>query len=257
MHKALKNSILVLENINNEIGIDMKKYQNSEISDKITNLLMIQKYAVSSLVKPTVISFGAFIIGFFILNLEIFGLIVYTIFGSILFFFTGIFYGILRLLSKLKNDLHVITNFALETTTNIISDLNHINHEVKSNVKNPYGLIFEGTIAAIVSPAVCNALGKIPLVGNTLITGSDKVLGIVVTNFKNQENKMNFSTSLVGTATIIVEKANLVENFIISFSTTVDKTIDKGFKYVHAPVKYCFIGTTVCTLCLMVSFYIF
>lgn len=257
MHKALKNSALVLARINNEIGIDMTKYQNSEILDKITGLLMIQKYAISSLVKPTVISFFAFIVGFYILNLEILGVIIYTLFGSILFFFMGILYGILRLLSKLKNDLHTITNFALETTSNIIADLNHVNHHVKTNVQQPYGLIFEGTVAALVSPAVCKALGRIPFVGNMLITGSDKVLGIVVTNFKIQESKMNFSSFLGDTEIIITQKANLVEEFINSFSATVDKTIDNGFKIIHAPIKYSFLGTAVFTICLLLSLHIF
>lgn len=256
MHKALKNSILVLERINDETGIDMTKYQNSEIIEKITNLLIIQKYAVSSLIKPTIISFFLFITGFFILNIEIIGIIIYTLFGSILFFFMGISYGILRLLSKLKNDLHVITDFALETTTNILKDLNHVNHQLKNDVQNPYGLIFEGTIAVIVSPAVCKVLGKVPLVGNILITGSHKVLSIVVTNFKNQETKMNFSSSSLGTTGAIAEKVDLVENFITSFSNTVDKTINKAFIYLHSPVKYCLIGTTTCTICLMLSLHI-
>lgn len=257
MHKALKKSILVLERINDEIGIDMTKYQNNEIIEKIISLLIIQKYAVSSLIKPTIISFFLFITGFFILNIEIIGIIIYTLFGSILFFFMGISYGILRLLSKLKNDLHVITDFALETTTNILKDLNHVNHQLKNDVQNPYGLIFEGTIAVIVSPAICKVLGKVPLVGNILITGSHKVLGIVVTNFKNQETKMNFPSALLDTRNVIAETVDLVENFITSFSTTVDKTINKAFIYLHSPVKYCLIGITFFTICLMLSLHIF
>ena len=257
MHKALKNSMVVLENINTEIGIDMTKYQNTEIMGKITSLLMIQKYTFSSLVKPTAVSFFAFVAGFFILNLEIFGLIIYTLFGSILFFLMGIFYGILKLLAKLKNDLRVITDFALDTTTNIVADINHVNIHMKDNVKNPLGLILEGTIAAIISPAVCTALGKIPIAGNMLISGSHKILDIVVSNFKIQENKINFSKLLGDSTSLVAEKANVVDDFFISFSATVEKTINKGFRYIHSPVKYAFIGTTVCTICLVSLIYIF
>lgn len=237
MHKSLKKSLIVLEQVNNELGIDMTKYQNNELLLRVTNLIMIQKSFFSSFATPVLISLTIFIVGFFVLDLHIIGSIIFGIFGFLLYAFIGVLFGIFRMLSRLKNDIRSVVSVALQTTQNILTDLNVANKHFKKDVENPIGLVFEGTIASIITPVICSTFDKIPLIGNFLIGGSDKVLNLIVANFKKYESKMKISTFLDSKSTFLEKKGENLDQFVNTFSGTIDSTIEKGFNFLQKPTK--------------------
>lgn len=243
MKNLPQKSIDLLSHINNEIGIDIYKYGNDEVLGKIAGMISFQTYAVSSLYKPLLIAFGLFIFGFFVLEMGWIGHILYGLLGLILFLSCGLFYGILSLTSKLKIDLQCITKFGLDTTRYIVSDLNQVNTRLREDIPNPVSLIFEGAIAAFLAPAISQNCSKIPFAGKVITSGSDKALGIVVSNLKKQEDKMNFFGKIANASSELSFKCDEVEHFLQDFSTKVENIINTGVKGVQLPFRIAMYGT--------------
>ncbi|MBA5247844.1 hypothetical protein H1R16_05565 [Marnyiella aurantia] len=242
MYNLPQKSVNLLAHINNDLGIDITKYKNGEVMGKVADLMLIQNYALSSMYKPILLSLAIYIFGFFVLSLEIVGFFVYGIVGLVGFFLIGLLYGIIKLLSCLKNDLLSITHFALDTTQLMISDFKTASNTVRDDIKNPIGLVFEGAIAAFVSPFVTTQCRRIPLAGNILLSGSDKILNGVVANLKKQENKYDFKSKFAGTTQRISERSSGVESFLSTFSSNVNRVVGTSFRLIQLPFRFALIG---------------
>lgn len=256
MKKYAEKSLKVLEHVNNEIGIDISKYRNTEIIGKIKNLVMIQKYSISHLYKPVLFSLLLYALGFFIFSFELLGAIVYGILGFLLFVANGITFGIIRILSNLKKDLKFIINTSLDFTLNVCSDVIHLNSNIK-NIESPIGLIFEGIVAAIVTPSLSSTFDKVPLLRGVLMYGSDKTLSIAVSQLKKQETKLGIKIFIHNRNDKMIAKSEMVQNFINSFKDKGDKVLDSGFSSVQIPLKIVFSISIIITCLFLIGCSIF
>ncbi|MGZ5192291.1 MAG: hypothetical protein ACXWVV_00130 [Kaistella sp.] len=243
MSNLPQKSMDLIAHINNEIGIDIHKYGNDEILGTVTGMMNVQSYAVSSLAKALFLAFCIYILGFFVLQMEWMGYILYGIFGFILFSIGGILYGILNLTSKLNSDLQCITKFGLDTTRFIVSDFNQINTRLRDDISNPISLIFEGAIAAFLAPTISLNCHKIPIAGKVIASGSDKALGMVVTNLRKQEDKMNFHGKMADGSKDLSVKCEEIEEFLEDFSTKVEIILNKSIKAIQMPFRVAMFGT--------------
>ncbi|GEM_PF-6578378 len=246
MKKYTEKSLIVIKHINNEIGIDMLKYQNNEIFSKILDILMIQKYSLKSIYKPLIISLILFTAGFFLFNLGKISILLYSIFGLLFCLLNALLFGIIKLLSNLKNDLKLIISSSIDLTKNICSDLSLVATNIQ-NCKNPGGLVFEGIIAATVTPSLIKTFIKVPIAGDILMNGSDKILSLTVNEFKKYEDKFGIQKFTEnGTAQLL--KTNLkIESYITEFSDKSNKYVDNVFGTIQLPFKIMFMLTTFLT----------
>jgi len=72
--------------IQNELGVDIKKYRDEEVVENLIELMNFPIYVTNWTLKPTLYSFIAFLIGFLLIDLDNkFENIIYTIAGFCLF----------------------------------------------------------------------------------------------------------------------------------------------------------------------------
>lgn len=243
MSNLPQKSLDLIAHINTEIGIDIHKYGNDEIFGKVTGMMNIQMYAVSTIFKAMFVAFGIYILGFFVLQMGWIGYTIYGILGFILFSIAGILYGILNLTSKLNSDLQTITKFGLDTTRLIVSDFNQINTRLRDDISNPISLVFEGAIAAFLAPTISQNCHKIPFAGKVIASGSDKALGMVVTNLRKQEDKMNFHGKMADGSKDLSVKCEEMEEFLEDFSIKVELILNKSIKVIQMPFRLAMFGT--------------
>lgn len=253
MKKFTEKSLKIIQHVNNEIGIDVTKYQNPEIIGKVTDLILIQNYSVKSFYKPVLISFLIYATGFFVFDFGKIGIFIYGFIGVFFFLFNGLIYGVLKLLSNLKKDLKFIINSSLDFTRNICADLNYLSTNVKE-IKNPIALVFEGIVAATVTPTLTKTFVKIPVVGGLFMGGSDKVFIVIIDQLKKHEDKSNIKKFIGTGSNQLTDVSSNIDNFINSFSGKTDNILNTGFRAFQFPIRVLFVCSIIMSFLFLLSF---
>ncbi len=238
------------QKIKSDLGIEISNYGGNDLLSKINDILFIQKYAISNIIKPLGISILLYILGFFILNLSIIGYAIYGLIGLVCFIILAICFGVFSLLNQLKNDIVEILKLAINPLQLAVNDLSE-NTEKISNQKNPLTLIFEGIIFIIITPQIFYVFNKIPFIGKFLSNGSEKILGMAVNSFRKQEDRLNLKNNKLNNITSKLENIN---SFTEKYINTIDKTLNKGINILKIPFKIPFVISLIILSIIIFSF---
>ncbi|WP_103866809.1 MULTISPECIES: hypothetical protein [Aquimarina] len=178
--------------IQNELGIDLKKYRNPEVVENIMDLLLFPKYILNWTMRPVLISFVIYIIGYFIIDLVHIEYILYAIIGLVLFLITGVLAGLWFLTFKLKSDINAIIQYTLDILKSCVVDISKLStNNLKENPKDTLQLLMKGITHIITIPVLTDVISKkIPLIGR-LINSIIKRILISISNklrFKSTED---------------------------------------------------------------------
>ncbi|MCR9250453.1 MAG: hypothetical protein NXI20_08505 [bacterium] len=181
--KNKKDVEILEERINNELGLDIRKYKNPEVVDSFVEILIFPKYVISWVIRPVLVFLLLFVAGYFIINITGFEFVLYSMFGLILFIASGVLTGLLILIWKMKSDMWGIIEYALDIMKSSVVDVNNVNSKLWSeNRKEAMSLLFQGIIHIVVLPTLAEVVaGKIPFVGG-LVTGLIKKILTILAN---------------------------------------------------------------------------
>ena len=233
LKKIFENSKIIFDRVKNELNIDLEQYRNFPLFSNITNILFIQKYAVSNILKPVLICLSLYVLSFFVLHLSAFEIFIFGILGLILFALLGLFIGLILLINNLKKDLFVITQQSTELLELIYTDLCNIHHSKK--LHQPLTLIFEGIMVGLVQPKVSTAL-NLPYVGGMMVSGVDKSIPFLIKNFKMQEEKYNLSANIENLGNKSLLKIEHFKEIINTYLERIKQEINKSFHYISVPI---------------------
>jgi len=179
------------DRIKEELGIDVQKYRNEEVVESFVELLVFPEYVITWVIRPILISFVIFLIGFFIFNLVHIEYFIYGVIGLVLFLSTGVLIGLLFLTWKMKSDIWGIVDYSLKIMKSAVNDMNQVNNQITiSNRKDINGLLFKGIIHIVTIPMMSKIISnKVPFVGGIVNRIVKKILVLVSDKIKfNEEN---------------------------------------------------------------------
>ena len=97
-------------------------------------------------------------------------MIIYILFGPLLFSLTAILFGILLILRKIKKDVLHIINYSFDILKQAISDLNQIKTDTSfKNLNQSVDLLFKGIMQLVTIPMITKAVNKKLIIGSKLI----------------------------------------------------------------------------------------
>lgn len=177
------------QKIKDELGIDVRKYRNQEVVENFVELLVFPEYIFSWTIRPIILSFVAFIVGFFVLDLVHIEYVLYGIFGLVLFLITGVLLGLLFLTWKMKSDMWGIIDYSLNIMKSAVNDINQVSHQVNAeNRKDVLGLLFKGVIHIVTIPMLSQVISdKVPLVGGIVNRFVKKLFTLLSDRFSFDE----------------------------------------------------------------------
>tara|TARA_B100001287_G_C22686402_1_gene533934 strand:+ start:6098 stop:6853 length:756 start_codon:yes stop_codon:yes gene_type:complete len=228
-----KKDIEVLEKrIIDELGIDLKRYQNEEVAQKFLEIIDFQNYVIKWTIRPLLISLIIFIVGFFILDLGVLGYLFYGIVGLILFFLSGFIAGLLFLIKKIKWDVQDIIDYSFEIMETALNDLGKID---KEKTKNVLDLLFKGVIHIIAFPTVAKIISEeVPII--------DKIINNIIYKILTSiSNKVKFNNDNLSEETDKkVSSSKSTDRYLSSISfakSGLEKIITLIFSIVKFPFK--------------------
>lgn len=177
------------QKIQQELGIDVRKYQNEEVIDSLSELIIFPIYALNWGLRAPLIALVIWIIGFFVVDLVHVEYPLYFVLGLILFLVNGILFGVLFLVKKLEVDLLKIVKHCLGILQSAVSDLQHTGKLMtyQNRVQN-FGLLFKGIIHIVAIPTLSRVISnKVPIIGDLLKGLVKKILNTVADRFKYSE----------------------------------------------------------------------
>ncbi len=153
--------------IQEELGIDIKKYRDEEVEETVGDLLNFIGYAINAIKIPLVIGLILFVLGFFVLDLVHVENLIYGIFGGILMLITAVLIGVLLVIWGIKNDVLEVIDYSLNLTNNIQRDAQTVQSQISGKDKErKYELFYKGVLHLVTIPIVSETISdKIPFVG--------------------------------------------------------------------------------------------
>lgn len=172
--------------IQKELGVNLEDYRNEEITNSLVELLVFPSYIVNWVIRPVVLAFFLFILGYFIIDLVHIEYAIYTILGFVLFIITGFIVGLWLLSSKMKQDICEIIDFALDTMSNVLQDVSNVKSSMNINKKGEVlQLLFSGIIHVTFIPVISSVISKKIKFGGGIIEGFiSKILNTVASKMQ-------------------------------------------------------------------------
>ncbi|MDA7501738.1 hypothetical protein N8482_00525 [Chitinophagales bacterium] len=200
--------------IKGELGIDVGKYRNQEAVDNLVDLLVFPRYALTWAIRPPIVFFILFIIGFFVIDLVHIEYLIYALVGLLLFMLAGFFAGLLYLVWKIKIDVQEIANYSLDVLKSSVTDLNQVtaitSHE---NRKEALGLLFNGITHIVTVPVLSTAITKkIPLIGWVFTGLLKRILGTMARAVEFDDNFKE------GAIDVEIDESVMIERYVKSVS---------------------------------------
>lgn len=156
--------------IKTELGVDVRKYKNEEVVEKIVSMLVFPEYVLTWMLGPVLLALVFFGLGFYLLQLVHVEFVLYAIFGLVLFLAVGLVAGLLLFTGKMKKDIGSIAAYSLAMTKDAVLDINTVNQSTDpAYKKEAYGLLFKGIIHIVTIPMTTKAVTeKLPLLGRLI-----------------------------------------------------------------------------------------
>lgn len=227
-----------------ELGIDVSTYRNEEAVSNFTELLIFPKYVINWTLRPVLIAFLLYIIGFFFLDLVHVEYVLYALIGLVLFLLSGVFFGLLFLTWRMKKDLWGIIEYSLGIMKTAVSDINQVSKQIKpENRKEVLGLVFKGVIHIVTIPMLSKVISdKIPLLGGVVNSFVKKVLTLVSDKIKFDEVQLEEELQKKKDEPGALK---VYANTLSSASTGLEKILNVTFGVAQFPIKtFFFISAT-------------
>lgn len=231
--------------IQSELGLDLKKYRNDEVVEKILSLLVFPEYFFTWVIGPVIFALLCYAAGFIFFDLSAFTIGLYIVLGLLLFLFSGLSFGLLMLTGRMKTDIVEIIQHTKMTVSSIRVDASDVLSQMSPGKrKASISMLFKGVLHLITIPTLTVAIkAKIPIVGGLLSWMTRKVLTAI-------SNSVEFSDSLPHTSSsdipgVAPEKV-LDENH--NSSKVLRKVINVSFGLVRMPIKVIFVTSTIILL---------
>ncbi|MGD1846099.1 MAG: hypothetical protein ACFB10_11960 [Salibacteraceae bacterium] len=172
--------------IQEELSIDMKTYRDDRIGESIGELLVLPSYAFKAMIRPVGIALLLYFLGYWVFDLVHVEYFFYGLLGLVLFLLSGLFLGLLLLMTKIRKDVWSIMEFTIGIAESAIEDLSKTKNKITpENRKRVYSLLFLGVFHLVVIPTVATIFQDgIPLVGGLLRRVIVKVLRILTSWMK-------------------------------------------------------------------------
>lgn len=229
--------------IQNELGLDLSKYRDDAVAQNFVELLMFPKYIAKWVALPLLLFMLLYIVGFFVVDLIHVQYLIYGIFGLVLFLISGVFFGVLYMTTKLKEDIKSMSAFSLNILRSCIYDLDDVKSRInRNNIKDVFGLLFNGIINIVSIPMISTAIDEKVPVANRLVKG-------VVTKFLSViSNRISFDPDNIDESIKVDESANdLIKKSVAivdSAENRISSIIVGSTRIVQAPFRLVFIIST-------------
>ena len=231
--------------IKNDLGIDLQTYKNEEVVTNFISLLVFPEYIFNWTIRPILIALVLFIIGFFILDLVHIQYVLYGIVGLVLFVFSGLLFGLMFLLNRMKSDIGQIANYSLELMKTSVQDLNQVNHQInEDNKKDVLNLLYKGIIHVVTIPMLSAAVSeKLPFVGGLVNRVVKKVLTLL-------SDRMDFDNTAIHSVTQEDLGKNVLgySNSINVASKGTNSILKIAFKIAQFPLMVLFVISSIVLL---------
>lgn len=221
--------------IQNQLGIDVRKYRNDEVVESIVSLLIFPEYILTWVIKPVLFALAAFVGGFFVLNLTTVEKVIYGPLGFGLFMSTGLLTGLLFLVHRMRKDMWGIIDYSLGMMRAAVRDLQQVNHQIDDkNRKDVMGLLFKGIIHIVTIPVTTQVISeRIPIIGWFINPVIKKILTLV-------SDRVRFDETLLQEELIRAEgEPKAIEMYSQSITTTsvgLEKLLTITFGLVRWPI---------------------
>lgn len=181
------------QKIQDELGIELKKYQNDEIAEAIVELLVFPAYVINWGIRPVLIAFLLYILGFWVVELSGIDYVFYGLFGLVFFIINGVVGGILFLMIKMKADFLKILQYALDILKACVEDMRMAGSKVSAgNKKQVLAMLFKGVICIVMIPTVSKAVSdRIFIVGGILKGIIRRMLFLASDRIKFDDSALN------------------------------------------------------------------
>lgn len=223
-----------------ELGVDIQKYRNEEVVENFVELMVFPQYVITWLIRPIIIAFVLFLVGFFVLKLVHVEFLLYGIIGLILFLVSGIMAGFLFLSWKMKGDMWGVVDYSLEIMRSAVLDINQVNHKMtKETRKNVLGILFSGIIHYVTIPMMSKVVSeKVPFVSGLVNRITKKILTVVADKVKFEEDILQEELDKEETES---NALRIYSNSITTVSGGLEKVMNFTFRIAQFPFKIGFI----------------
>lgn len=228
------------EKIKNDLGIDVRKYRNPEAIEGLVDLITFPKYAINWTIRPILLFFVFYIIGFFVIDLTRFEWILYALLGFVLFIASGWFGGLHYLISKIRSDVDGIADYSFDVMKASMQDLNIVGHQIGSaNWTSNLGLLFKGVIHIVSIPVLTDVIGrKVPFVGRFLKGIVGRFLRVLSDQIDFDEAKLSAELEAEPDENKYLQ---IYTNSITTANKGTDKVLSFAAKAIQLPLKIGFI----------------
>lgn len=183
------------EKIKEELGIELKKYQNDEIAESIVELLIFPQYVINWGIRPILVALLLYIVGYWVVDLTGIDYVFYGIFGLVFFVINGVVGGILFLMIKMKSDFLKILQYSLDILRSCVEDLRTAGGKVTAgNKKEVLALLFKGVICIVMIPTISKAVSdRIFIIGGILKGIMRRMLFLASDRIKFDDSALNLA----------------------------------------------------------------
>lgn len=222
--------------IQEELGIDVKKYRNQEVAESFGELLVFPAYILNWTIRPVLFSVLVYILGFTVIDLVHIEYLIYGIFGLILFLVTGILGGLFFLTWKMKSDMWGIIEYSLGIMKSAVEDLNLMNDHINpENRKDVLGLLFKGIIHIVTIPMLSKVISdKVPLLGGIVNWFVKKILTRISDIVKFDEIRLKEELKVKNPESSAL---NIYIKSITATTTGLNKLVNVTFGIAQLPLK--------------------
>ncbi|MFK8161583.1 MAG: hypothetical protein AB8H12_03885 [Lewinella sp.] len=227
------------QKIKTELGVDIGKYRNEEVVEQISSLLVFPIYVVSWTIRPVIIAFVLYIIGYFIIDLVHVQYLIYAILGLAFFLITGLFAGLFYLTIRFRNDIKSIMTYSMDILKGIVKDVDALNTTTDAtNRKEVLQLLFLGTMHLITIPVTGDVIGnRVPFLGGLVSRLVQRVLRTLTNLFRfDQTNFVNATTDAGSEGKILP----MYLAGVTGFQGIVDKILGIAIRVVQLPIGLLF-----------------
>lgn len=239
------NLELLVEDIKSKYSIDLNKYKNKEVSVKIGELIVFPEYVVKNILIGGLVGSVTFILSFLFLDFSLINRIIYIFLGSILWSITGIFFGLILFLLKLKLDLNKVISYAFSLTETIIDDVFKLGKKLN---KKEILELFKAVVTVVLLPSLSDAISnRIPLIGNLINNSIKKIINKTVkkVKFDSDENDVKNSTT-----SIEFNSKNSIEKLKIKSIGLINSSL----KIIQFPIRVISLFVIIITVIVMFAF---
>lgn len=228
--------------IEQELGIDVRKYQNEEVIDSISSLITFPIYALQWIIRPPFIAIFIWVIGFFFIDLVHVEYLLYFILGLVLFVINGALTGVLVLTNKLQTDLIGIMEHSLGILKSAIGDLQRTGKLMTKEARaRNFALLFKGIVHVVTIPTLSRIISnKVPFVGGILKGLVRRILTLAADRFRYHDKQIDAIVQQEEGPSKVIE---VYEQAISGSITGIRKLIVFARKAVQLPFKLVFIIT--------------